>query len=421
MLLFKNKTIKNIFTLTFGIGISQLIILAIQLITRRLFTPEEFGAFDVYFNIFGILVVVATLRYEMAVILPKEDAGASNITVLAVFFSFCFSFLIFLLLVLFRNYLVTLLSFPVKYSGWLFFLPITTFLFSSYQVINYWLIRKRAYTLSSFNKIARRSTEGIIQVILGYIKSSVGLVIGDLTGNLINFSVGLKQIFSSSFTLKYISKRDLIDVFKRYSQFPKYNLVPALLNTVSTALPFLIINKFYGGAITGYFGLSKMILAVPSALVSTSVSQVLLQTITSKRNSGLSIMKEINRMTIYLGGIAVIEALILSIWGVEILTFLFDKTWTRSGEFIQIVVYASAINFVVSPLSIIFVALEKLKLQAFWQISYFVLILSLALCRNFSIINFLYVYITIDIVAYTIYYIIIHRVMISYEISLTNQ
>jgi len=415
-----NYFFRNILTLSFGIGVSQLIVFVAQLVLRRLYTPEEFGAFDVYFSIFGILVVIAALRYEMAIVLPKTDDKASNLLVLSILFSFVFNILIFLLILFNRNGISRLLSFPDKYSEWLFLLPFTTFLFSSYQAINYWLIRKKAFRQSSINKISRRSVEGTIQVTFGFLKYSYGLVIGDLFGNLLNFVAGLTQIFRQKFSLKFITKENLIYVFKRYIEFPKYNLIPGLLNTLSTALPFLIINKYYGGANTGYFGLSKMVLAIPIALISTAVSQVLFQRITEKRNSRISIKKDINRIAFYLSCLAFAELLVFSLWGVELLTFLFDETWRRSGEFIQIIVFSSAINFVVSPLSIIFVALERIKVQAVWQISYFLLILLLFLFISLPIENFLYAYVAIDIVSYLGYYILMKKVTNKYESSLVS-
>ncbi len=414
----KKEGIMNTLTLSIGVGISQLIIFIIQLVTRRLFTPEEFGAYDVYFNIFGVLVVFVALRYEMAIVLPKEDSMASNLAVLAILFSFGLNFLIFIFVLIFRPLVASLLNFPLKYSFWLLLLPATTFLFSSYQVINYWLIRKKAFRLSSVNKITRRSTEGTTQIIFGYLKSSFGLVLGDLLGNFVNYLMGLRQLFRYNFSLKPVTRYNLGIAFRKYIQFPKYNLLPALLNTISTALPFLIINKFYGGSITGYFGLSKMILAIPIALISTSVSQVLLQRLTEKRNSGISIKKDINHTAFYLAAMGLIGVLVLSLWGVELLTFLFDKTWKRSGEFIQIIVFASAFNFIVSPLSIIFVALEKLNIQAVWQSLYFLLTLCLFLFRRLGIDEFLFIYVILDVVSYSAYFILIERVMVKYENSL---
>lgn len=416
----RNPVLRNTIALSFGFGVSQVIIFFIQLITRRLFAPEVFGAYDVYFNIFGILVVVAALRFEMAIMLPEDDADASNLIVLTFIFSLAFNILVFITVLFFRNSISHLLGFPEKYSGWFFFMPLTTFFFSAYQVINYWLLRKKKFMTTSVNKILRRSAEGTAQVSLGLFNNSFGLVIGDVFGNLLNFIMGAYQMARHNFSLKSVSIANLVSVFRRYIDFPKYNLIPGLLNTVSSALPFVIINKFYGVANTGYFGLSKMILAIPIALISTAVSQVLLQRVTEKRNSGDPIKSEINRIAFYLFCAGIAGALVLSLWGVEILTFLFDDRWKRSGEFIQIIVFGSAINFIVSPLSIIFVALEQLKKQALWQITYFLLILGLFLFKSFPIENFLYIYIGIDLLSYAIYFILIQKVLTQYEFSLAK-
>ena len=62
-----------------GTGLAQAIPIAISPILTRLYTPEEFGIFALYIAITAILTILVTGRYELAIMLPKEDEDAVNI------------------------------------------------------------------------------------------------------------------------------------------------------------------------------------------------------------------------------------------------------------------------------------------------------------------------------------------------------
>ncbi|EFK95942.1 polysaccharide biosynthesis protein, partial [sediment metagenome] len=75
----KSEFIKNIFTLLSGSTIAQVItLLAIPVLTR-IFTPQDFGFFAVYFSLATIVSTVATGRYELAIMLPKHKKDALSI------------------------------------------------------------------------------------------------------------------------------------------------------------------------------------------------------------------------------------------------------------------------------------------------------------------------------------------------------
>ncbi|MBE9468862.1 MAG: oligosaccharide flippase family protein [Bacteroidetes bacterium] len=416
-----NEFVKNLFTLISGTAIAQIIAVLFQLIIRRIYSPADFGAFAVYMSLVGILATVVTLRYELAIVLPKKDKTAANVFFLSIIINFLFSILLFIALLIYKDKLVSVLNFPSDYSFWLFFVPLSVFLFSLYQSINYWLIRKKAYKSSSINKIVRRSAEGSVQSGFGYLKIPFGLVIGDLVGNFANNISGLYQIYRNKFKFSYISKAKLIYALKRYKEFPKYNTFPALFNSISLLLPIILINKFYSQTLTGYFDLSRVVLAMPLALITTSLSQVLLQHISDKKNKYQSIKKYIFSITAILFIVALIGVAVFSFWSVNIFSFVFGKNWIISGEFTQILVFSYAIKFIVSPLSIVFTALEKIKIGSIWQFFYFCLIISLLFFKDLDIFIFLKIYVIIDLIAYSVYFLLILFVSNQYEKSLGNK
>lgn len=61
-------------------GAQLLAVLAAPLLTR-LYTPEDFGLLAVYASLLGLIAVIASLRYELAIPLPTDDTEAAAVAV----------------------------------------------------------------------------------------------------------------------------------------------------------------------------------------------------------------------------------------------------------------------------------------------------------------------------------------------------
>ena len=274
---FKSEFSRNTIILIAGTVVAQSIPLLLQPILRRVYSAEDFGALAVYLTLFSMLTIVFSFRYEAAIVLPKNNNVAANILSLTFIINIFFSVVLFLSLLFFKTTIVEWVGLPSKYSNYLYFLPVTCLVFSMYQSMNYWLVRKKAFKESANNKIIRRATEGVIQTAAGFLKIPGGLFIGDLFGNIANAASGLWQIKKQSFHFKLISRRKISYAFKRYIDFPKFNLFPTLLSSAATVLPFLFINKFYSTETVGYLDLSRLVLSIPLVFISATISQVFFQ------------------------------------------------------------------------------------------------------------------------------------------------
>src|SRR5574344_241450 len=375
--LIQNKIVKNSALLVSGTAIAQFILIGFQLVLRRLYTPEVFGAFDVYLSIVSILVILSTLRYELSIVLPQDDKTADNIMVGGIFISLGINFIILLLITLFKNQLLQFLEFNPDYCFWFYLISLSTFLLSVYQFLTYWLIRHSSFRAVAINKIFRRSFEGIIQTISGFFKGQTGLVLGDIIGNTANILSGYFQAKKKGFTFSGITNSSLKSALKKYIEFPKYQALPALLNTTTTLLPVFFINEFFTKDCVGYFGLSRQILAVPIAFITASLSQVLLKDF-SERIKNSQLLTPVFLKTAFFLFCGILPfILIIMLWSKQLFAFLFSATWIESGSYAAILVIAFAVQFIVSPLSIAFTVLEKLKPLAIWQICYFGLVISM--------------------------------------------
>jgi O-antigen/teichoic acid export membrane protein len=411
----KSEFSKHALTLITGTIVAQLIPIALQPILRRWFDPADFGLFSVYTTITGMVATIGALKYESTVVLPKRDEEGANLVVLSVLISFVYSILIGTVLWMFSDWIIIQLGLPTAIKQWLVFIPFSIFFFSSYQAMNFWLIRKKAFRKSSINKVTRRLAEGSVQLTMASGFSRFGLIVGSIVGDLANFISGCFQLFRQGFRLSFIHKNILLSLLVRYKDFPLYSAVPALLNTVSLALPVLLVNHFFGQEITGYFDLSRLVLALPLALVATSISQVLFQQLTERiqeKREIKSLMKKTAK-TLFVISLVLVIGTILFVF--PAFDLLFGSEWQLSAHMTQVLVFSYAIKLIVSPMSSSFNALEKVRVSSIWQFCYFLLIAGVFVIPSLTLDNFLYLILTIDCVAYTIYFLLILRQINSYE------
>lgn len=413
----QSEFVQNAFKLAIGTAFAQAIPIILSVVIRRLYLPEDFGAFAVYLGLLSPLTVIATLRYELTVVLPKEDKIADNLAALASLIALAFSILLFIFILFFKAQLSIWINIPEKFSYILYFLPLSLYLFSTFQAINYWLIRKKAFTASSANKIVRRGSEGLVQTVLGFFKKPFGLILGDVIGNLLNNIVGIIQLKKKHFHFTDITLLNLKNAFKSYVHFPKFNTFPALLNALTLAMPVFFINKFFSTEIAGYYDLTNLALVAPFTLVSTTISQVLFQRIAEKRNSSLSIKSDLLKVFLFLAVTSILAIVVVKLIGVQLFSFFFGSKWELSGEYAKLLIFCFALRFVVSPLSITFVATEKIKIQAIWQIINFLIIGSLLFVPKDNFFNFLKTFVILDILSYFLYFILIVMNVKKYELQ----
>ena len=70
-------------TLASGAALAQALPLLFAPLLTRLYTPADFGVLAVFVAWLSNLAVVATARYDMAVVLPSDDADAARLMRLA--------------------------------------------------------------------------------------------------------------------------------------------------------------------------------------------------------------------------------------------------------------------------------------------------------------------------------------------------
>ncbi|MDI2587664.1 oligosaccharide flippase family protein [Psychrobacillus sp. NEAU-3TGS] len=272
--------LKSILTLLTGTTIAQAIPIAISPILTRIYTPEDFGLLALYLSIFSIFVVSITARYELAIMLPKEDKEAVNLVVLSIIIATGISIVILLIVILWGSNIASMLGNDDIYP-WLYFMPLSLFLSGLYQAFNYWSNRKQQYQRLAVNRVAQSTTNASINLAVGSEKEgAIGLIAGNIISQFIaTASLVLRSIKKDKLKISSVSKKEMIYLAKRYDQFPKVSVWSGLLNTVSVQLPVFIISAFFSSTIVGFYSLSNRVLNMPMSILGNAVGQVFFSSI----------------------------------------------------------------------------------------------------------------------------------------------
>ncbi len=411
-----NKSLfSGILTLFSGTAAAQLVAILLQPFLRRIYTPEEFGAYAVYLSLVSILVTIGTLRYEPAILQPEKKTEAVNLFFVAFYFNLAFSLILFMITGFLNKNLATMLNISDSQAKWLLFLPASVFLLGTYQAMNYYLVRKKRFRAISINKGARRVAEGGIQLGLGAMRFPTGLVIGDVAGNLANVLSGIVQLRRANFMAGLHSFSTQKKLIRQYADYPAFSMLPTTLNMFCLMIPTVFINRFYGQEVAGYFDLTRLVLIVPAALIAMSVGQVFLQLVSEKKLKGEAFRAEFVQLLWVLGLMGLTFAIIITLFGPGLLGWYAGEPYTESGRYAQILVWGTLARVVVSPLTMVFLGLRKLREQAIWQVIFFLMVGSLVFMGRLNVMQFIMALTAIEVVAYAINLVMIGGIVKKYH------
>ena len=385
---FSSEFSKNVLTLMTGTTISQAIPLAATPILTRIYTPEDFGVLALFSSITAILGLLATGKYEMAILLPKDDKDELNIVYLSVILSAIFSIILFTIVFLF-NYEITVLLNEPKISNWLYFVPISVLFIGIYNALNLYNVRYKNFKRVSFSLISKSSGLSITQIGVGLFKSGAfGLVLGQVISFFLGNVILLKSITKRYSIIETFSIQSINQVSKTYIRFPKFTLPGNLMNSISlNALNFFISN-FFSTYILGQYSLASRMLGVPSRVFGNSISQVYFQKISASKNEDKNVLSVFNKTLKRLTFISLPIFLILFFIAEPIFDFVFGEEWRIAGTYAKIILPMSAVRFISSALSPTLHVFERQDLTLLIQATQIITLFAIFITVNYLNLSF---------------------------------
>jgi O-antigen/teichoic acid export membrane protein len=230
-----------------------------------------------------------------------------------------------------------------------------------YNVLNYYNNRLKNYKDLAQATIIKSIASTTIQLALGFMKAGVsGLISGQIISQFFANMKLLKNITKDKALISKVSKIKIIALARRYKDFPKFSMWAVLANSLSHNLTNILISTIFSIATLGYYSLVQRMLAMPSSLIGSSISQVYFRTAKEEKEKYNKATDTFNSTLKKLIIISV-SFIILYFIVEDLFAFIFGEEWRIAGNYAKILIPFYMINFISSPLAITMSLFEKQK------------------------------------------------------------
>jgi lipopolysaccharide exporter len=351
----------DVLKLVSGATLAQALSIVIAPVLARIYAPEAFGTLAVFLSITSTVGVGACLRYELSIMLPKQDDEAANLLALSLFFVVVVSGTTLVVLRLFRTPLVSLLNAP-DLAPYLWLLPLSVLVQGAFLALNYWNSRTKHFGRLSVAQIAQSVTRNSSQVGFGLIGQNHGggLIWSSVLGTGVVTGILGGQIWREDHNLlrRSISWRGALSGLKRHYKFPLYGVWTALLNTLSWQLPAMMLSAFFSPAVVGFYAFGNRLVRMPLSLIGGSIAQVFFQR-SAEANAEGNLSITVENVFRHLVSLGLFPTLLLGFIGRDLFVAFFGERWADAGVYSQILSVYVFFNFIASPLSQLFSVLER--------------------------------------------------------------
>ncbi|MCX6282496.1 MAG: oligosaccharide flippase family protein [Bacteroidetes bacterium] len=336
----KNRSdyFKNISKLVAGTSIAQLISFLAAPVITRLYTPADVGSFTFLISIAGGIGLVATLRYEMAIILPKENRDSVNLAFLSLSIAFIIALLSAVVLFILDRLFFHGLIFNPVYRQWIFLLPALIFLMAASSVFQQWFNHTKEYKSLAYSKILTSASNNLPTLLMGYAgMGALGLWLGNFTGFLV-VVIFFSLIFYSRYrpNIRNYSVPEQIKLAGRYRYLPMANTPQVIVEMVQSYGIVYLLKIFFSASVLGFYSLSLRLLQAPMWLVGISVGQVFYKEASEQYQKDGNLIKPVVKTIKTSAAIAFPVLIILMTAGPWLIGFVFGHAWDEAGIYARI-------------------------------------------------------------------------------------
>jgi len=321
-------------TLLGGSVAARLVVLASMPVVTRLFSPADFGVAAVFVAIVGVASVLATLRYEDAVLLPDDEDEAIDAGLVALA-----ALLVATVLVTAAVLAVHALGLGGGLGGWLLLLPLAIFLTGLANVLAAWALRhQRARTIAA-SEIALAGTLTGVRLGAGaaFGSSVGGLVAAVVAGRLARAAALLRgpDLPGARAALRRArdGRRRLARAARAYRDFPLYSAPTSALRHGTRHLPVLALGAIFAPAIVGLYAVANRLMESPLSPTIRAVQRTYFADAAARRNDGRPLTGAFLKTTAALAAAGAGPAAVIMIWGEPLFALVLGADWEAAGRY----------------------------------------------------------------------------------------
>ena len=333
-------------TLLAGSALAQAIPLLLGPWIARLYSPAAYGEFSLVWTVASNLAVVGCARYEFALALERDDAGAAR------------------LLALCLRVLLAVTAASVLVGGaWMLWadlpvaaaLPMAVLAAAASQALGQWAARAGEFAALAWARVLQWGGGAVAQVGLGLVHAGPWGLMGGATLGAAAAAVLQARPAPQGGWRQLLAPQPLRDLAQRHSDFPLLNTPHAFAGALQDTLALALLTAWLGAPAAGAWALALRYLKAPASLVGGSLSQALYPRLTQAATlaEGRALVR---RNLLLLAALALPLMLVLLAFGPWLFAAVFGPDWRAAGELARALAPYVALHFIASPLSVVMMA-----------------------------------------------------------------
>ena len=366
----KNNFLTNILKLSSAPVVTQVIALVTLPIITRLYSPADFGIYNLFSSIVGVFTVFCGMGYHQAIVLPKKDKDAFVLFFISMTLNILLTLLVFFVI----NYIPLEYFFNFKIENlynYKHLIYISIFLHGVYVTLLGWHLRFSNFGLISISRVIRVLSNKLFLILMAtfYYASVKYLIYGEIIGSLFVCIIifAYTNIYKYLFFSFKVLKSECVKLALAYKQFPIFSVSIDLLYRSKQALIIFLITYFFSAELVGNYGMSLLILAIPTTFLGSSIGEVFY-----KKMSLLEDISEIGLLSLRLLKMLCYSSIFvftyLAFFSQEILPFFLGEKWVDTGILISILCFGIFMEFVFGPMLNLFKVLHKQQFLFYYNL-----------------------------------------------------
>ena len=349
----------QVFTLSSGILVANVISLVAMPLLTRVYPASSFGYMALYLAIVNIVGLFSNFRLEMSIPLPKDavQAGMLSWLCLGLALGVALIALVVLLLFPFGRYMQSMPSgslFP-----FLVFAGITAL--GVIQTLAQVKVRLHQLKIMALRHIAERVAVIAVAFALPTLDTEYGLIWAQAAGyaaSILVLSAGGDGSFALAWRQPWANFKA---IFKMYSDFPLKNSASMALQALTTQTPAIVYSVFFSAAQIGQLSVVQRIIDAPNTIVGSSLAvsyyRRMLDSTPAER------WRIFSRVTLLSVPLIAIPALIAFIFAEPIMHLLVNRNMTEAPTYLRLLLPAAVFRLIYLLQATLFMVGRRLDLD----------------------------------------------------------
>jgi lipopolysaccharide exporter len=361
----KSEFGRNILKLANTSIIATLISLLSLPVITRIYDPSVFGEFQILLSTIGLLSVIGSFKYEMAIVLPKNKTEANAVYSLSILLLIISTTIFSFLFYFFGSWFLELINAQVL-EPYLFMLVIGIFLSGAVQIARYVLTKEKNFHKLGNNRVIEAGTAQGLKIGIGLVSPTfLGLFISQLVGYILSLYLAMKK---STVSFSF-SKKRVWTVFRKYKKFLYFNTPAVFVNTLALQLPIFFIAKYFGTEYVGYYMLALRLIEVPLKIIGNAISQVYYKEAADTYHKGIDKLLNLYVNTVKkLALFMIVPTALIYFISEPLIPYILGENWAMTGQVMSMLVLWKFFEMINYPISTTLTVIDQQHIDLFLKL-----------------------------------------------------